>query len=565
VEDGDADPLELGSSRPGGVTGLVEAARQGGVGIANALGSGLAGDVALQAYLGPACQALLGETLLLPSPPTWWLGDAGQRADALADLDAMVIHQLGPGGVTSVFAGELDGSDRDTLVRAIDAKPGGYVAQTRLELATAPVLEGDAVVPGTVVVRTLVLASTPSPDAAHPTTLALLPGGLGRVVRGDQPLLIQRGGTAKDVWVVADRSRAPEARAGDWQARIAPVPQVDLRTSLPSRAAEALFWVGRNAERAEATARLALTLVQRFEQSPELAELHHGAWLTRSVEGLRAVSGGTAAGIDDPPVLRAELVAALGDRSGGLADSLSHLAVSAGSVREFLSTSTWRLVGLLDGHRIGLLADAGKADLFQVAESLQDVVQSLMALAGLTNESVVRGPGWRFLDLGRRLERAIGLLGLLEAMVVPATPPAAREPLYETLLAACESLIAYRRRYRSDLELDALCDLLLGDDTNPRALAFQLDRITEDLAFLPDRRELVHQRELAQATYRTVLAAPWLERGRTTADAPDLGLQQLVLDARGHLLELTESLVAAWFTHVGEVRVVGWRRGGGDR
>ena len=92
------------------------------------------------------------------------------------------------------------------------------------------------------------------------------------------------------------------------------------------------------------------------------------------------------------------------------------------------------------------------------------------------------------------------------------------------------------------------------------ALPFGLRQLLET-----DRRELVHQRELAQATYRTVLAAPWLERGRTTADAPDLGLQQLVLDARGHLLELTESLVAAWFTHVGEVRVVGWRRGGGDR
>ena len=54
-----------------------------------------------------------------------------------------------------------------------------------------------------------------------------------------------------------------------------------------------------------------------------------------------------------------------------------------------------------------LSADAAKADLFLVAESLHDVVLSLMAMAGLSGESVVRGPGWRFLDLGRRVERAL--------------------------------------------------------------------------------------------------------------------------------------------------------------
>ena len=86
VEDGHADPLELGDPGPGGVPGLVQASREGGLGVANALGSGLAGDVALQAYLPAACEALLDERLLLASPRTLWLGDAGQRAEALSDL-----------------------------------------------------------------------------------------------------------------------------------------------------------------------------------------------------------------------------------------------------------------------------------------------------------------------------------------------------------------------------------------------------------------------------------------------------------------------------------------------
>jgi uncharacterized alpha-E superfamily protein len=567
VEDGDADPLELGDPGPGGVPGLVQASREGGLGLANALGSGLAGDVALQAYLPAACEALLDERLLLASPRTLWLGDASQRAEALSDLPTMVLHELGPNGVTSVFVDRLAASERTDLLGAIEQHPGRYVAQARLELATTPVMRGDAIGPGTVAVRTMVVATrSPSGEAGW----SVLPGGLGRVVRDDRPVLVQRRGTAKDVWVVAgDRPRA----AATWSARPAAVPQVDLRTSLPSRAAEALFWVGRNTERAEATSRLALTLVQQFELSPELAELAGGAWLTRSLAGLRAVSGGAPAeevwagrppdGAAAPPdgtaleVVRRELAAALGDRPGGLGDSLSHLARSAGSVREFLSTSTWRVVGTLDAGRQVLTADAAKADLYLVAEALHDVVLSLMAMAGLSGESVVRGPGWRFLDLGRRVERALQLLGLIEAMVVPALPPAAVDPVYETLLTACESLVAYRRRYRSDVELDALCDLLLGDDTNPRAMAFQLDRITEDLVFLPDRRELLRQRELAEAAYRPVLASAWLEGGRPAAGLPALGLHQLVLDARGNLLALVDSLVSTWFTHAGPVRVVG--------
>ncbi len=573
-------PSSCGGPGPGGIPGLVQASREGGIGVANALGSGLAGDVALQAYLPAACEALLDERLLLSSPRTLWLGDARQRGEALSDLPTMVLHELGPNGVTSVFVDGLAASERADLLGAIEQHPGRYVAQARLELATAPVMRGDAIGPGTVVVRTMVVATrSPSGDAGW----SVLPGGLGRVVREDQPVLVQRRGTAKDVWVVAgDRSRP----ASTWSARASAVPQVDLRTSLPSRAAEALFWVGRNTERAEAASRLALALVQQFEQSPELAELAGGAWLTRSLAGLRAVSGGAPAdvpaegvpaeavavpsphGTSAPAegsaldILRHELAAALGDRPGGLADSLSHLAVSAGSVREFLSTSTWRVVGTLDAGRQVLSADAAKADLFLVAESLHDVVLSLMAMAGLSGESVVRGPGWRFLDLGRRVERALKLLGLIEAMVVPAIPPAAVEPVYETLLTACESLVAYRRRYRSDVELDALCDLLLADDTNPRAMAFQLDRITEDLVFLPDRRELLEQRELAGAAYRTVLGSAWLDGGRLDggrlgAGLPDLGLHKLVLDARGNLLALVASLVSTWFTHAGPVRVVG--------
>jgi uncharacterized alpha-E superfamily protein len=132
---------------------------------------------------------------------------------------------------------------------------------------------------------------------------------------------------------------------------------------------------------------------------------------------------------------------------------------------------------------------------------------------------------------------------------VPAAPPAATQALYETVLVATESLVEYRRRYRSDLTLDAIVDLLLVDDANPRSLAFQLDRLAEDLAGLPARGPAADHAALVDAAARALL------------DSPDRQLSGLVLGARGPLLELADGIVARWFGD--ETAGRRFRRGGG--
>jgi uncharacterized alpha-E superfamily protein len=397
--------------------------------------------------------------------------------------------------------------------------------------------------------------------SATPAGYEALPGGLGRVAPDDVPVLAQSTGVGKDVWVLVDageRSR-PVVRLRS------AVPQIDLRASVPSRSAESLFWVGRNAERAEAASRVALAAVTRFEREPELAELAGGAWLIGVLAGLRAVSGGSGApevpgGGSALDTLRAELVGTLGDRPGGVTDSLSWLNVSAASVREYLSTSTWRLLAMLEADRLTLPHHVAKADLFAVEESLDRVLLVLSGFAGLAQESIVRGPAWRFLDIGRRLERALLLLSLVEATLTVAPDEVVRQPLYETVLAASESLVAYRRRYRSELELDALCELLLEDDGNPRALAFQLDRILDDLATLPERRERRRQEDLVQGAAAELFSVSWHDATRRPSpDGVLTGLHQVVLDTRGLLLELDRAIVSTWFAQVGAARPV--RRG----
>jgi uncharacterized alpha-E superfamily protein len=258
--------------------------------------------------------------------------------------------------------------------------------------------------------------------------------------------------------------------------------------------------LGRNAEHAEHVARCAQVALSTFRADPELAELDGGAWAQRVISVLTLVVGTRS--LDDAtpsPVwandgafgpdgigLVARAREALSDRPDGLADTLGHLASNAASVREFLSTSTWRLTDALQGER-SRLTQPTQVNGVDLLDLLDRTLTSLASLAGLMQESVVRGPGWRFFDLGRRLERSRLLVTTLRAAFSVASPMVVAGAVGEFVLASTESLVAYRRRYRTDIELESLLDLLVADDRNPRSLAFQIDRIRENLASLPDR------------------------------------------------------------------------------
>ena len=218
---------------------------------------------------------------------------------------------------------------------------------------------------------------------------------------------------------------------------------------------------------------------------------------------------------------------------------------SASSVREFLSTATWRVLATLGATRARLVApDAltlaggfgGSLDVV-----LDPAVTALAAFAGLVQESVVRGPSWRFLDLGRRIERAQVLVAALAAGIDPARRTEVDGAIGELVLASCESLVAYRRRYRSDVRAGALVDLLVVDDTNPRSLSFQLDRIVDDLTSLPERPGRQRCLELATVAATVALDLAVVDRAPETF-APALA------EVRRLLVELADAVTRTWFT-----------------
>ncbi len=403
-------------------------------------------------------------------------------------------------------------------------------------LATTPVYAGarsDVLVPGEVVVR---LHAAVVGEHVH-----VMHGGVGRVLApGDHP----RSPTSrlvKDVWVVgspASNRTAP---------RIVGHPQVDFGSSVPRRAADALYWMGRAAERAEVGARTVRVLAAQVQQDPSLVSLGGGGWSNGALSLLRSAQG-LAIGTSDPliavPLLERvqhELRAA----NVTVAAQIGTVVQEATSVREFLSTTTGRVLGRLTRLRADLLgADAA-------ADDLDIVLVDLAALAGLATESTVRGPAWRFLDMGRRLERALAVVGSIEAALGLVVEPLAFQPLTESLLSVNESLVAYRRRYRSDVEIGPVVDLLVHDDANPRSLSFQLDRLREHVASLAWREggDLVHAASLGAIT----LVDEAVSGGRRIA------IDGLVLAARGPLLALGDAVQARWFADPVNPVVMGGR------
>jgi uncharacterized alpha-E superfamily protein len=263
---------------------------------------------------------------------------------------------------------------------------------------------------------------------------------------------------------------------------VAPLPQVDLTSSVPTRAAVALFWLGRAAERAEAIAKTARVVASRRQTDASLTTSDGGRWATRMAGVLRAVrvvAGEPAAG-QPVTVLDAELA----DATRAVGEQLAAVLAAAATVGEYLSITAGRVLTDLATSR-HQFAD-GRAPI----DALDACIAELAAFIGLWDESTVRGPAWRFGDLGRRIERSLVVLGLVDACLAGELVD---DGVLEVLLAANESLVAYRRRYRTDIELEAATHLLLEDVDNPRAFLASVNRMAEHVAAIdwPEGRQAV--------------------------------------------------------------------------
>jgi uncharacterized circularly permuted ATP-grasp superfamily protein/uncharacterized alpha-E superfamily protein len=546
VDDELCDPLELRGDSFLGVSGLIEATRAGNVTVANAVGAGLMESPAFLAFLPSICRHLLAEELLMPSIATWWCGQARELLYATEHLDELVIK--------SAFAGRSFGQseislprktrrqaaeERTKLLARIQATPHEFVAQERVKLSRAPAWVGDRFASRSVVIRTYV--------ANGGDSFAVLPGGLARTSKNPNDLVrsMQSGGGSKDTWILSKGAMTSQESA--------PLPSEPrfaqhVQLGVPSRAADCLFWLGRYTERLEQLLRVLGCVLGRIsgepgaEGSPERTALGE---LAANLGLLPAPLGPDGANGEVPRRILYLLYEPA--ESSGVRGLLANIRSIALAVRDRFSGDTWRILGRLETDS---QSPPGRLQVASATGLIHNLVLDLAAFNGMEMENMTRGGGWRFLDAGRRLERGLSVVKLLQAVVRVKTKPAAA---LEPVLEIADSVMTYRRQYFAAPHLPGVLALLVKDESNPRSLAFQVNVLNDHSAALMARAnasapesERARMNSLRQALQGADLNGLAQEHAQGTTQP----LQDLLESWATEFAAFSDEVTSRYFNHI---------------
>ena len=563
LDDDYCDPLELRGNSALGVPGLLQAVRAGKVLIANALGSGLLESAALPGFLPGACEKLLGEALAMPSVATWWCGEQAALEFTIEHLDELVIKGSYPSQrFDPVFGNELIGSPREEMIARLKTRPQAYVAQELVNFSEAPTWStrhDRHLLPRGVGLRVFV--------AATPSGYVVMPGGLTRVsaVSNARVISMQRGGSSKDTWILTDQA------VNTFSLLKPQVGKADLvrgGRNLSSRVVENLYWFGRYAERTDKTSRLLRVALSRLVDTGAdiLPALTSAFDLCRALQLLPAVSEAetgspTKIGPPAPELsLEAQLLAAVcgTELNEGLAGDIRRLLWVATQVRERFSLDNWHAINRLQQQlqRYGkTVAEVGQPELSEVLAFLDQVLLVSSSLAGFAMDNMTRDDGWRFLIIGRRIERLVFLANAVAQFLLLDSTRASGS--LEWLLELTDSIITYRSRYMTQPQILPTLDLIVFDEGNPHSVAFQLQiliRYLDNLArLLGGPRDLALRQELA------CLQGFDLGRfeGQSFSDCracdPCLALAAILGEVSLAAATLSDRLAMRYFSHVGDV------------
>jgi uncharacterized circularly permuted ATP-grasp superfamily protein/uncharacterized alpha-E superfamily protein len=548
-DDGFCDPLELREDSLLGVPGLLQAVRLGNVVVANALGSGLLESAATEAFLPGLCRHLLGEELKMPTVATWWCGGEEPLEYVTEHLDRLVIKSAFRTGRPPAFGARMSAAERKKLLEEIRHSPADFVAQEQVALSTVPAWEGeDRLTPRHLVLRVFVTASEGS--------YAVMPGGLTRITSSLDSLVasMQHGGGSKDTWVLSS----------------GPVTQTTLLTSasaslevnratfeLPSRVADNLFWLGRYVERVEAAVRVARAILTRMYQESDpvsAAGLEAGVRIMAALGHLpaRIEKNGNGAKSDRPEVALERAMLAMiydSEEKSSLGWTLQQLRRVAWLLRDRFSADAWRILNRFD-QQFAARPENEPLPVASALNLLDDAIMTLSAYSGLVMESMTRGDGWRFLDIGRRLERALQMVEMLRHGLSPHSPDEGGE--LQSLLEIADSTLTYRSRYLTSMQADLVLDLLLLDEVNPRSAAFQLARLREHVEELPRRSANARKSGEWRAAVRMLTAvqlANAAELIQPDEDGDLVNIENFLDGIAAGLRTLSENLARDYFDH----------------
>lgn len=535
VSDAFCDPLEFRQDSLLGVPGLFEAVRAGNVAIANPFGCGLIESPGLMAFLPNLCRHLLGEELLLPSVATWWCGEEYEMDYVTRNLESLVIR---PAFSLPCDAARLDSDEaaHAALWQQFQSRPHEFVGQEEVRLSHVPVFQNGRFGSGPFTLRAFV---TNTGGVCH-----VAPGGLVRLaLHGTQssrafPLT----GISKDFWLLpvsgADAEpHHPMAEPALFTER-API-------DLPSRAADNLFWLGRYTERLENLLRITRYSLGSLSVNLGASGMRRLTALAGTLMRMEVIPTKEPFVNDLRERLGMELLDIISgdDVPGGVTDLLKRIQNASFAVRDRLSADTWRLLSRLERD---LASESGNLSMLTAHSVLDILVLDLAAFSGMEMENMTRGHGWIFLDLGRRLERSLNLIELLEAAFAAGDRI---DLLLEPVLDICDSVITYRRRHFAEIRLPGVLNLLLLEPHNPRSLAFQLDAISRSVGALPEEPNPEGLRRVRQhvETASAELHALKIEELEQAVLTP---APTRLFEISRQLVQVSQLLTQVYFSHI---------------
>ena len=525
VDSNSLDPLELDSSSQLGVSGLIDVLRKNGVVVANMPGTGVMEARALLGFLPSLSQRLLGMSLSLPHIATWWCGQKVAREEVLSRLDEFAIDSAFGGNVPgfdrkgALLPADMTKAERARLIDGIATRGVDYVGQELVRLSTTPVWDDGQLAPRPFVLRVFA--------AATPDGWTVMPGGFCRIAEqlDSRAVSMGEGARAADVWVVSDKTVPTSTLlpAGD---------EVRIRRIagwVPSRAADNLFWLGRYLERAEATLRLIRAL-----GAPTRDPGKGGAALNPSVDRILRllVTWGATTLTARAQAAKISADALQGEQFGSALSLVKAAQRNASSLRERLSPDAWQVITEMAQR---LSQDIEDDD--GVVSAAELTLQELASFAGLAQENMNRAAGWRFLDMGRRAERAINTTRYARQFAFDG----AGDDDLDILLTLADCQITYRSRYLIAPLLAPVRDLAVLDPYNPRSTAFQIAALAEHISHLPQLKE----GGLIERPQRLAIA---LQSRLTTAEASSLDVATLFA-LEQDILALSDAIGSQYFPH----------------
>ncbi len=549
VDENFCDPLELRSDSQLGVAGLMQVLRAGGVSMINPIGCGVLENPALNPFMPLLAEFFLGEPLLMPQIATWWCGQEAERNYVLDHLDELILKTIDRNDNHHIVnTKNLSLQEKEELTAQIMEFPYRYVGQEVVKFATSPSLVGGDVCSLRTIIRTFALNDGDE--------VSVMPGGLVRVGNTENLLSVstQNGGGSKDLWVLGPTRHTPLAKLFASHTPIG----YSFET-MPTLRAENLFWQGRYLMRSIISARLIRSVLKSITNTSRYEQRNGSAltqMLTRSLTHVTMTYPGFLGDIPSSRTFE-EIWSVMSEsrRIGSLSQSLAMLSSTNTATKNLLPLEAWRIHERMMGEW-GRFCDESKPMPRYMVHTLDKLLTQLMAYKELIQESLFIDQGSLIYEIGSRIERSLLMIAKARSLLIPLMEPLEEYEVLEVLLASCESLNAYRARYRTTYNIRNVIEFLLLDSRFPKSLIAEMDALAKLFPLLPKYQSTLDENPYEGALFEahTLLQLSSIDELAVCAEGEYVRtiLDKLLSELSDKLMAVSNEFSKTYFAHYGE-------------